>query len=244
MSGLGTIVNIILVIIGSLLGLLLKKAIPEKLKTSVTQALALATFSIGMTGVVTAACNASKDGTLASNYTIIMVLSLAIGTIIGEIIDIDKRLNTFGDKLQLKFRAQGSFGEGFVTASLIFCVGSMAILGSLQDGIMHDPTILITKSLLDGIMSIVLASTLGIGVIFSIFTVGIYQGLITLCAAAVSPFLTTEVISQMSFIGSILIMGIGINFVYSPKLKLSNMLPSMFIPLIYYIVKTILGGII
>ena len=244
MSGLGTIVNIILVIIGSLLGLLLKKAIPEKLKTSVTQALALATFSIGMTGVVTAACNASKDGTLASNYTIIMVLSLAIGTIIGEIIDIDKRLNTFGDKLQLKFRAQGSFGEGFVTASLIFCVGSMAILGSLQDGIMHDPTILITKILLDGIMSIVLASTLGIGVIFSIFTVGIYQGLITLCAAAVSPFLTTEVISQMSFIGSILIMGIGINFVYSPKLKLSNMLPSMFIPLIYYIVKTILGGII
>ena len=244
MSGLGTIVNIILVIIGSLLGLLLKKAIPEKLKTSVTQALALATFSIGMTGVVTAACNASKDGTLASNYTIIMVLSLAIGTIIVEIIDIDKRLNTFGDKLQLKFRAQGSFGEGFVTASLIFCVGSMAILGSLQDGIMHDPTILITKSLLDGIMSIVLASTLGIGVIFSIFTVGIYQGLITLCAAAVSPFLTTEVISQMSFIGSILIMGIGINFVYSPKLKLSNMLPSMFIPLIYYIVKTILGGII
>ena len=244
MAGLGTIVNIILVIIGSLLGLLLKKAIPEKLKTSVTQALALATFSIGMTGVVTAACNASKDGTLASNYTIIMVLSLAIGTIIGEIIDIDKRLNTFGDKLQLKFRAQGSFGEGFVTASLIFCVGSMAILGSLQDGIMHDPTILITKSLLDGIMSIVLASTLGIGVIFSIFTVGIYQGLITLCAAAVSPFLTTEVISQMSFIGSILIMGIGINFVYSPKLKLSNMLPSMFIPLIYYIVKTILGGII
>ena len=243
-TGLGTIVNIILVVIGSLLGLLLKKAIPEKLKTSITQALALATFSIGMTGVITAACSTATNGTLSSSYTIIMVLSLAVGTLIGEIIDIDKGLNNFGEKLQHKFKAQGSFGEGFVTASLIFCVGSMSILGSLQDGIMHDPTILITKSLLDGIMSIVLASTLGIGVIFSIFTVGIYQGLITICAAAVSPFLTTEVISQMSLIGSILIMGIGINFVYSPKLKLSNMLPSMFMPLIYYIAVTAFGGIV
>lgn len=245
MAGTGTFINAILVIIGSLIGLLLKKAIPERLKTSMVQALALATFTIGLTGIITAACTASNEGLLTSNYTIMMVLSLAIGTFIGELLNIDAHLENLGAFFQKKFSHSESttFAQGFVTASLVFCVGSMAILGALNDGIFHDPTILITKSLLDAIMSVVFASTLGIGVMFSAVTVIVYQGIITLCASFISPFLTTQVISQMSLVGSILIMGIGLNFLYKPALRLSNMLPSMFMPLIWYILQNLFGRV-
>lgn len=247
MPGTGTIVNAVLVIIGSLVGLLLKKAIPERLKTSMIQALALATMTIGLTGVITAAATVIEGGKLSANYTILMVLSMAIGTFTGELINIEGHLDNMGQFFQRKFASENessTFAQGFVTASLVFCVGSMAILGSLNDGILHDPTILITKSLLDMIMSVVFASTLGIGVMFSTITVVVYQGLITLCASFLSPLLTGEVIAQMSFVGSILIMGIGFNFLYEPKLKLANMLPAMFIPLIWYIIQNLAGGIL
>ena len=245
MPGTGTIVNVILVLIGSAVGLLLKKAIPERLKTSMVQALALATMTIGLTGIITAACTMKDDGTLTSNYIIMMVICMAVGTFIGELINIDKRLDNMGKFFEKKFASEenSTFAQGFVTASLVFCVGSMAILGSLNDGILRDPTILITKSLLDMIMSVVFASTLGIGVMFSVITVTLYQGLITLCASLLSPFLTGEVIAQMSFVGSILIMGIGLNFLYQPKLKLANMLPAMFLPLIWYIIRIFAGRI-
>lgn len=245
MPGIGTIVNAILVIAGSLVGLLLKKAIPERLKTSLVHALALATMTIGLTGIITASCTLKEGGLLTSNYTIIMVVCMAAGTFIGELINIEKRLDNMGAFFQKKFSSDSNstFAEGFVTASLVFCVGSMAILGSLNDGILHDPTILITKSLLDAVMSVVFASTLGIGVMFSATTVIVYQGLITLCASFISPFLTETVIAQMSFIGSILIMGIGLNFLYKPSLKLANMLPAMFLPLIYYIFQNLIGRV-
>ena len=239
MTGIGTVINTVLVIIGSFLGLLLKKAIPERLKESMIQALALATFTIGITGVINASSTVAEGGTLTGNYTILMVLSMAIGTFIGEVINIQKRLDNMGDFLQKKFASNdsSSFSQGFVTASLVFCVGSMAILGSLNDALLHDPTILITKSLLDMIMSVVFASTMGIGVMFSAVTVILYQGLITLCASFLSPLLTSVVIAQMSFVGSILIAGIGLNFIYKPRLKLGNMLPAMFIPLIWYLIS-------
>lgn len=242
MYGSGTIVNVILIIIGSFIGLLMKKAIPERLKNSLVQALALATFSIGIMGVITAAV--SVDGKLLSgNYTIIMVICMALGTFIGELINIEKRLDNLGESLQKRFSssADSSFAQGFVSTSLIFCVGSMAILGSIKDGMEGDPTILITKGLLDGTVSIVFASTMGLGVMFSAVTVGIYQGLITVCASLLAPYLTQEVIAQMSFVGSILIMAIGLNFLYKPKIKLGNMLPAMFLPLIYYIFHSLVG---
>ncbi len=240
MRGLGTIVNIILIVVGSLIGLVVKKAIPQRLKESLVQALALATFSIGMMGVITAAC--SVDGKLiTSGNTILMVISMALGTFIGELINIEKRLDSFGETLQKKFSSKedSTFAQGFVSTSLIFCVGSMAILGSINDGIKGDATILITKALLDGTVSIVFASTMGPGVIFSAVTVGVYQGLITLCASLLAPYLTAQVIAQMSFVGSILIMAIGLNFLYAPKIKLGNMLPAMFLPLIYFIFQNL-----
>ncbi len=242
MRGIGTIVNIILVIIGSAIGLLMKKAIPERLKTSLVQALALATFAIGMMGVITAAC--TVDGKLlSSNYTIIMVICMALGTVIGELINIEKRLDGMGEFFQKKLSSSpdSTFAQGFVSTSLIFCVGSMAILGSIKDGMEGDPTILITKALLDGTVSIIFASTMGLGVMFSAVTVGLYQGLITACASLLAPYLTPEVIAQMSFVGSILIMGIGLNFLYEPKIKLGNMLPAMFLPLVYFILHNLVG---
>lgn len=246
MPGIGTIVNVILVMTGSIVGLLLKKAIPERLKASMVQALALATMTIGLTGLITASSAVKDGGKLSSNYIILMVLSMALGTFIGELINIDRHLDNMGQFFQRKFSAEKSsstFAQGFVTASLVFCVGSMSILGSLNDGILHDPTILITKSILDMIMSVVFASTLGIGVIFSTITIIVYQGLITLGASFLAPLLTETVIAQMSFVGSILIMGIGFNFLYEPKLKLANMLPAMFIPLVWYIIQNITGVI-
>ncbi len=241
MTGIGTVINTVLVIVGSLVGLLLKKAIPERLKESMVQALALATMTIGITGVINASSTVAENGTLTGNYTILMVLSMAIGTFIGELINIEKKLDNMGDFLQKKFASNdsSSFSQGFVTASLVFCVGSMTILGSINDALLHDPTILITKSLLDMIMSVVFASTLGIGVMFSSLTVLLYQGLLTACASFLSPLLTSEVVAQMSFVGSILIAGIGLNFIYKPKLKLANMLPAMFIPLLWYLISNL-----
>ena len=240
MAGIGTIINVILVMIGAFLGLLLKKAIPERLKTSLIQALALATMTIGLTGIITACCKVTKEGGLSSEYIILMVLSMAVGTLAGEMINIEKKLDNIGNFFQKKFsNSSSTFAEGFITASLVFCVGSMAILGSLNDGILHDPTILITKSLLDMIMAMVFASTLGLGVMFSIVTIICYQGLITLCASFLAPLLTETVIAQMSLVGSILIMGIGFNFIYKPRLRLANMLPSMFVPLIWYIIQNL-----
>ncbi len=240
-TGIGTIVNVIAVLAGSLLGLFCKTLINDRLREGVMASLGLAVFAIGISGVVTNSI--FTDGTaLSSEYTLIMILSLAIGTFIGTIIDIEKRLDDLGMFFQKRFtknEADSTFAQGFVSASLLFCVGSMAIVGSLNDGISHDPNILFAKSILDGIMAIVFASTLGIGTAMSCLSLTVYQGSITLCASLVAPYLTDAVISQMGFVGNILIMAIGLNFVYKPKFKVGNMLPSVFIPVIYYVIKTI-----
>lgn len=236
MIGLGTAVNTGLVVLGSLLGIFLKKAIPERLKNTLVQALALSTVAIGLIGIVTAACTA-ENGAISSRYTVVTVLSMAIGTFIGEMLNIEKRLDSLGNTLNKKFSALGAnLADGFITASLIFCVGSMAIVGSLQDGINGDASILITKGLLDGVMSVVLSSTLGAGVILSAAAVLVYQGIITACAAVLAPFLTDTVIAQMSLTGGILIMGIGLNLIYPTKLRLANMLPSVFVPFVFYLI--------
>ncbi len=240
-TGIGTIVNVIAVIFGSLVGLFAKKLINDRLREGVMSALGLAVFTIGLSGVVTNSIFVSGNA-LSSEFTLLMILSVAIGTLIGTLIDIEKRLDDLGAFFQAKFTKNdenSTFAQGFVSASLLFCVGSMAIVGSLNDGISHDPNILYAKSILDGIMAVVFASTLGIGTMMSAVSLIVYQGGITLCASLVAPYLTDTVIAQMGFIGNILIMAIGLNFVYKPKFKVGNMLPAVFIPFIYYILKMI-----
>ena len=212
----GTIVNVIAVIAGSLLGLFLKGKFPERLKEIIMQGLGLATCLIGI------------QMALESKNILIVIFSLVIGGICGELIDIEKRLNEIGNFLQRRLaREDDLFIQGFVQASLVFCVGAMAIMGSIQDGINNDPTILYNKSILDGFASIAFAATTGIGVFFSTIPVLLYQGGISLLAGVVAKYLTEAMIVEMTATGGLLILAIGLNLLKIGKVKVGNLLPAL-----------------
>lgn len=219
----GTIVNSIAIVVGGILGILLKKGIKEDYRNTIMDGIALSVIVIGLMGAI------------KSENIILVIASLVIGAIIGEKIRIETRLDNFGNKLQSKFgKGDSNFSKGFVTASLIYCVGAMAIIGSLESGISGNHETLFAKSILDGITSILFSSTLGIGVIFAAIPVFIYQGTITLLANSIKDLLTPEVIREMSSVGGILIMALGINVLGLKKIKVGNLLPAIFIPIIYY----------
>lgn len=231
----GTIINSVLIVIGTLFGLLFKKILPERLKNTLLQAVGLIVIFVGIGGAVSATL--SYDGeSFGTAYTLIMILSMVIGTIIGELINIEKqldRLGAFCQKKLVKGDSKSTFAEGMVTASLIFVVGAMAVVGSLDNGIRGDNSTLVAKGVIDCITSVVLASTLGIGVMFSAVPVFVYQGAIALLGVFIEPYLTAVVISQMSFVGSILIFAIGINMFGFIKIKVGNMLPAIFMPIAF-----------
>ena len=236
---LGTIVNVAAVIVGSAGGLVLKKVLSKRITETVMQGVGLAVMIIGLSGALGAIFTVA-DGALSSNYIMLMIISLAVGALIGELLKIESRLDSFGKFIESKFAKAGetsTFAQGFVTATLIFCVGSMAIVGALEDGIHQNSTILFAKSTLDGITAMILASTMGIGVLFSAVTVGVYQGIITSLAIFAAPQLDEMVITQMSLIGSVLILAIGMNMLKIAKIKAGNLLPAIFIPIIYYIIR-------
>lgn len=221
---LGTIVNCITIAIGCFLGLVAKGKIPERIGKTIMSGLALCTIYIGISGA------------LEGEDTLQMIISIAIGALVGEIIDIDKWLERLGAFLERKFSKEGSSGsiaQGFITSSLLFCVGAMAIVGALESGLKGEHTTLFTKSILDGISSIIFTSTLGIGVAFSIVTVLIYQGGITICAGMLAGVLSNTVITNMSAVGGLLILGLGLNMLGIIKIKIANMLPAIFIPIIF-----------
>jgi len=238
MPGIGTLVNIATIFLGSLIGVFFNKLIPQKVKDTVIQGVGLAVILIGLSGAIRSNVfvDINNNFKLDSQYTLTLILSLVIGGAVGEIIDIEAHLDSFAKKFEQKLSFSGSFAQGFVTATLVFCVGAMAIVGSLEDGISHNPDTLIAKATLDGISSMIFSSTLGIGVMFSIFPVGIYQGLITFLAVFIAPFLTDAVIAQMSLVGSMLIFCIGLNMLNISKLKVGNLLPAIFMPPIFDLV--------
>lgn len=219
----GTIINTGAIIIGGSLGLLFRKGIPSKLSTSIMNGLALCVLYIGFTGA------------LKGENALVIIFSMVIGAIIGECLDLDERINELGRWLEKKFKkgeSKTSISEGFVTASLLFCVGAMAIIGSLQDGLTGNSDMLLTKSMLDGVSAIVFASTLGIGVIFSSAFVFTYQGSISLLASVLAPFLTDSVINEMTCVGSLLIIALGLNVLKVTNIKIMNLVPAIFIPII------------
>lgn len=223
---LGTIVNAIAIVIGSFVGLILKGGIPDRYKNTLINSIALAILLIGIMGAI------------KTEDLLLLIFSLAIGSLIGEYIDIEKNLERFGDFIESKMASkEGGISKGFVTASLLYCVGSMSIVGALESGLMGNHQTLFAKSILDGILSIVFASTLGIGVMLSSVSVFIYQGSITIAATFIKIFLTPEVIAEVSAVGSVLIMALGINMLEIKKIKVGNMLPAIFIPFIFYIIK-------
>ncbi len=225
---LGTFVNCLAIIAGSFAGLLFKSGIPERFNHTIMQAAGLCVIQVGL------------KTSLGCDDFIIVIISLAIGSIIGEMMKIEDTLERFGKFLENKFSSPGStFSTGFVTASLLYCVGSMAIIGSLESGLLGKHDILFAKSCLDGIISIVLCSTFGIGVMFAAGPVLVYQGGITLAASLLKPLLIPEVVSQMSGAGGLLIMALGINTLLNLKIKVGNMLPAVFIPLVWYGLQSI-----
>lgn len=240
MIGLGTIINTVAIMAGGALGVVLKKGIPERFKNTIMQAIGLAVMIVGLSGALQGIYSVSGSK-LDRNYITGMILSLVIGSLLGEAIKIEDKLDRLGEWFQQLFsKGESAFAKGFVTASLVYCVGAMAIVGSLEDGLYGKIDILLAKSMLDGISAIVFAATLGIGVAFSAIPVLGYQGLITLAAGLLKPLLTDVVVSQMSIVGSILIMAIGFSILEIKKFKVGNMLPSIFMPLIYALVYSLI----
>lgn len=239
MTGLGTIVNAGVVIAGGVAGTLLRSGIPEKYKKIVMQGIGLSVLFIGISGTIKEMITIVNGNKLDRQFVMLMIFSLVIGGLIGEVLKIEKRLENVGLWFQRKIPSKGgSFSDGFVTASLVYCVGAMAIVGALEDGLSGNPSTLFAKSILDGVSAVIFAATLGIGVAFSAVPVFIYQGGITLLAGLVQPWLTETVISQMSLVGGILIFAIGINLLEIKKINVGNLLPSVFIPVLYYLIST------
>jgi len=213
----GTIVNVISIILGSVLGLLFKKGIPERYSRTIMQGLGLAILLVGISMA------------LQTKQVLVVILSLVLGALTGEFLNIEGGLASLGKWLESKLSgAAGDVGRAFVTASLVFCVGAMAIMGSIEDGLNHNPHILYIKSALDGVSSVVFASTMGLGVIFSAIPVLLYQGSITLLAWTVKDFLGPDVIAEMTATGGLLILGIALNILNITDIKVGNLLPAIF----------------
>lgn len=226
---LGTIVNALAIIGGCLVGLVVKGKLTEKISTTIMNGLALCILYIGISGA------------LKGQDTLQIIISIAIGALIGEILDFDKKLNDLGNLIEEKINSKRknkthdkiSIAEGFVTSSLLFCVGAMAVVGSLESGLKGNHSTLFAKSILDGVSSIIFTSSLGIGVILSSIAILIYQGTITLLAGGLSTILTETIINNMSAVGSLLIVGLGLNMLGVSKIKVANLLPAIFIPIIF-----------
>ena len=221
----GTLINTVAILVGTALGLLLRKGIPERLRETVVQGQGLCVILIGLSGA------------LKTGDTLCMIICMVAGALIGAAINIEKRLNDLGAFLERKVTRgtgeTGSVAKGFVTASLLFCVGAMAIVGAMDSGLRGDHSTLIAKSALDGISAIFFASSLGIGVGLSAFAVLIYQGAIALLAMWIEPLLTETVITEMSAVGGLLIVGIGLNMIYDKHIPVGNLLPAIFLPMLY-----------
>ena len=231
MFGIGTIVNVIAIILGGLLGLLLKGGLNERYQDGIIKVMGLSTIFIGASGALPGLL-VVENGALTGvpvEETLSMILSLALGTLVGEWLDFDDKLETLGAWLKEKAtRGDDSrFIEGFVTASLTVCIGAMAIVGSIQDGLVGDPSTLFTKSILDFIIVIIFASTYGKGAVFSALPVGVLQGSVTVCAGLLSPLFSPPVIANLSFLGSMLIFCVGVNLAFGRRFRVANMLPSL-----------------
>lgn len=247
---LGTIVNVILIITGSLVGMILKKGLASRFSDLIMGSLGLVTLVIGITFAI------------KSENILIVVVSLVIGALVGEGIDIDKKLNQLGDWLKDKavrknsseekmnhqtikmnkddtqtkaIESNSRLGEGFVTATLLFCVGSMAIMGALDSGLRGDHTILYTKSIMDGIAALIFASSMGIGVALSAIPIFIYEGGIALLAKAVQPYMSAAMMTEMNAVGGILLIAIGLSMLDIKKMKVSNLLPALVVPIMWFL---------
>lgn len=225
MVGMGTVVNVAAIAGGSLLGLLVGRGIKEKYQETVIYGLALCVIVLGI------------QMALQGQHILLTIISLVVGSILGEALGIEEKLEQVGTLLAEKFqksRKKGDAGtdafvEGFLNASLLYCVGAMAIVGSIQDGLSGDPTTLYTKALIDGLSGIIYASNFGVGVLFSALSVGVYQGILTALAGFLEPWMSQLVVQEVAACGGLMILGIGINMTKLLKIRVGNMLPGLLV---------------
>lgn len=221
---LGTLVNALAIAVGGIIGILFKNIIPDKLSESLLKATGLAVITVGI------------RLSLAGENLTLLIISVTIGTLIGELLDIEGRLDRLGQAVEGRLKNKDSnITAGFVSCTLVYCVGSMSIMGAIQSGLTGTHEILFSKALIDGIVSISMAVSMGVGVVFSSISVLFYQGLLTILAQFVQSLLSPEVISEMTAIGGTVIMAIGLNFLEIKRVKVGNMLPAIFIPILYFI---------
>ena len=235
---LGPLVNALVIVVCSLVGCFLIKGIPARFEEHIRKAIGIAIIFVGIRGA------------LANEDTLLLIMSILIGAVVGELVDIDKRMNRLGQWVERKFgmdsppkeaapetpaggKRQRGFAKGFVSASILFCSGAMAIVGSMQSGLEGNHELLFTKSVLDGTISLIFGATFGIGVAFSAVPVLLYQGGIALASMAASQHLTPDIIREMSAVGSLVIAGIGFNFLEIREIKVANLVPAVFVPLVW-----------
>lgn len=229
MIGMGTVVNVLAIVVGGGLGLCTRGGLKEHYQEALIKALGLCVLFIGGAGALAGMLTAGPDGALSTGSSLEMIAAVALGTLLGELLDLEGKLERLGIFLKEK-AARGDespFVEGFVTASLVVCVGAMAIVGSIQDGMLGDPSTLYTKAVLDALIIMVFASTYGKGAVFSALPVGVLQGSVTLCAGFLAPIFTEPIIDNLSMIGSMLIFCVGINLCFGQRFRVANMLPAL-----------------
>lgn len=224
---LGPIVNGVTIVVCALAGRFLIKGLSGRFEIIIKKAIGLSIMYIGISGA------------MENQRVMMLIVSMVAGSIIGEWIDIDKGMNRLGIWAEKKFGfGEGNFAKGFVTASILFCTGSMAIVGAMQSGLQGNHEMLYAKSILDGVIAIVFASTMGIGVAFSAVPVFLYEGAIALGAGYIKDMLTTEIITEMSAVGSLLIAALGFNFLEVKEIKVANMIPAIFLPWLFIAIET------
>lgn len=234
MAFLGTIVNFLTVLVCGLLGLLIKRGVPKKISDGILSAMAAVVIFIGIDGALEPAPSLPEGALLSAGLVkiLVMIISMALGTLIGELIDIDKWVNRLGEWLEQKLvkdGEKGNFAKAFVSCSLLFCVGAMTVNGAFADAV-GKSDILIAKSVIDGIVCLVMASSLGIGCAASSVFVLVYQGLLTVVGLLLAGSLSPEIISYMSATGSLIILLIGVDMLGVVKIKTANMIPAIFLP--------------
>ncbi len=229
MAGLGTVINVVAILMGGLLGLLGGKKLPERCQETVIRGMGVCTVFIGISGALKQMLSASDGGAM------MLVVSIALGGLVGELLNLEGALERFGKWLREKSGSQKDrqFLDGFITATMTVCIGAMAVVGSVEDGIRGDYTILATKALMDFVIVLVMAASLGKGCLFSAIPVGIFQGSVTVLARLIQPLLTEAALGGLSMVGSVLIFCVGVNLIWKNTVRVANLLPALVVAVVY-----------
>lgn len=238
MIGLGTIINTAAIILGGLSGMLFGKKITKRFQDTLTSAIAVCTLFIGIAGTIQEMFTVVNGG-LSSSGTMMMIGCFALGALVGEALNLEKHMETFGEWLKRKTKSDSDalFVDGFLTASLTVCIGAMAVVGAIKDGLTGDYSILAAKAVLDFIIIVIMTASLGKGCIFSAIPVAVFQGLITLLAKLIEPIMTGTALSYLSLTGSMLIFCVGVNLLWGKKIKVANLLPTIVFAVIWALVE-------